>query len=228
MVSSRWYTITIRHRCLTVLWFVLHVGNLDALGQAISKLGDERQDLVSRNHSARPVLRCKIPNACLRDLRYQDRGHSHPRCPLTCRDNYCRRASMPHCRSDLQKENGKVAKEGRWPSNSTNFEQHHDIDSITPERQTPNRSTTDRKSCIVESVQSRDRRQVVQQADLVPNTWWLCPVPALRPVVSEVVRYLRPQRLGLDGDRCGLWVLCNFLPCRMVSASGEREPCAQS
>jgi hypothetical protein len=62
-------------------------------------------------------------------------------------------------------------------------------------------------------------------AVLVPNTWWPCPVSALRPVVSDVVRYLPPQRLGSDGDRCALWVLCNFLPCRMVSACGEREPC---
>lgn len=43
------------------------VGNLDALGQAISKLGDARQDLVSRKHSARLLLRCTIPDAYRRD-----------------------------------------------------------------------------------------------------------------------------------------------------------------
>lgn len=103
--------ITIRHLCPMVLWFNLHVGNLDALGQATSNLSDERQDLVSRNHSARLLLRCTMPGAYQRDLRYQDKGLPHPSRHFTCRGNCCRGASLPHYRSDLQVENGEVGEE---------------------------------------------------------------------------------------------------------------------
>jgi hypothetical protein len=160
------------------------------------------------------------------------KGYSLPRCPFTCRDNYCRRASMPHYRSDLQIENGEVVKEGRWPSNSTSCQQRHDIDhsesSITPERQTPKCSTTDRKSCIVESVQSRDRRQGIQRCG--PGAEHMvalsCACLAIRGVrssslsVSSEVGFRRRQ-MRLVGS-LQLPALSNGNRC------GEREPCVQS
>jgi hypothetical protein len=92
------------------LRFILHEGKLDALGQAILKLGNERQDLVSRNtlHDLDLDVRSRTLTEGIFDTK--TKGFSLPRCPLTCRDNYCRRASMPHCRSDLHKENGEDAK----------------------------------------------------------------------------------------------------------------------
>lgn len=88
----------------------LHVCNLDALGQAISKLSDKAAGSRLQKTSTTTLIDCEIPDAYRRDPRFQDRGLYHPSLPHTCRDNCCRRASMPHCRSDLHEGMVRMAK----------------------------------------------------------------------------------------------------------------------
>lgn len=63
---------------------------------------------------------------------------------------------MPHCRSDLHQRMVSMAKKfDSWPLNqkvNVASRHVHREPSITPERQTPISSTTDRKSCLVESL----------------------------------------------------------------------------